>query len=231
MSHLCLEKLQAGSLAPDRWRSMGQGGLPWAPIFERGPPLTLSPTDWLLLPPAPHSPPWSPPRRPDAPWPQGQSTVGVAPLPGCPRVGGHRGHLNQSAGACPGRTDFWSGHGHTHALVHSHMTASDTGHTLTYSHITHTHTHTLPHHTHSHACVKLAPSLGHALRGRAWPLCPPAFPALGHAVRRLEAAVESQVCDRDRVTGPDTARSCVCRWPLQGAANRAGGRAPHRAGS
>lgn len=106
-------------------------------------------------PPAPHSPPRSPPGPPDAPWAQSQRLGGVVPLPGRPQVGRRGGHLNQSAGACPARTDFWPGHGHTHTLRHSQVLTHQSHsqpHTASHSHAhtySHTHTHSL---THTHTC-------------------------------------------------------------------------------
>lgn len=161
MSHLCLRKLQAGSLAPDRWGSVDAGRLPGATVCA-SPASTATPTDRSVTrtasTPQPTAESTGAPRRALGSEP---TVGGVVPLPGRPQVGRRGGHLNQSAGACPARTDFWPGHGHTHILRHSQVLTHQSHsqpHTASHSHshtYSHTHTHSLTHthsqpHTHSH---------------------------------------------------------------------------------
>lgn len=161
MSHLCLRKLQAGSLAPDRWGSVDAGRLPGATVCA-SPASTVTPTDRSVTrtasTPQPTTESTGAPRR--ALGSEPMVGGGVVPLPGRPQVGRRRAHLNQSAGACPARTDFWPGHGHTHTLRHSQVL---THHSHTHS-LTHSGTHTSQPDTHtltaSHTLTRVTP---HAL--------------------------------------------------------------------
>lgn len=154
MSHLCLRKLQAGSLAPDRWGSVDAGRLPGATVCA-SPASTATLTDRSVTrtasTPQPTMESTGAPRR--ALGSEPMVGGGVVPLPGRPQVGRRRAHLNQSAGACPARTDFWPGHGHTHTLRHSQVL---THHSHTHNHTqphTHTHTHILTHASQPHTCT------------------------------------------------------------------------------
>lgn len=172
MSHLCLRKLQAGSLAPDRWGSVDAGRLPGATVCA-SPASTATPTDRSVT------------RTASTPQPTMESTgaprraLGSEPMVG----GGGRPPARASPGgpsqsppepecgsvSSKDRLLAWPrSHSHTQALTGTHTSQSHSqphtashSHAHTYSHthtashtqaLTHhslTHTHSQPH-THSH---------------------------------------------------------------------------------
>lgn len=168
MSHLCLRKLQAGSLAPDRWGSVDAGRLPGATVCA-SPASTATPTDRSVT------------RTASTPQPTTESTgaprraLGSEPMVG----GGGRPPARASPGgpsrrppepecgsvSSKDRLLAWPrSHSHTQALTGTHTSQSHSQpHTASHSHAhtySHTHTHSLTHsgthtsqpdtHTHSH---------------------------------------------------------------------------------
>lgn len=157
MSHLCLRKLQAGSLAPDRWGSVDAGRLPGATVCA-SPASTATPTDQSVT------------RTASTPQPTTESTgaprraLGSEPTVG----GGGRPPARASPGgpsrrppepecgsvSSKDRLLAWPrSHSHTQALTGTHTSQSHSQpHTASHSHAhtySHTHTHSL---THTHTC-------------------------------------------------------------------------------
>lgn len=156
MSHLCLRKLQAGSLAPDRWGSVDAGRLPGATVYA-SPASTATPTDRSVT------------RTASTPQPTMESTGAPRRALGSePTVGGGRPPARASPGgpsrrppepecgsvSSKDRLLAWPrSHSHTQALTGTHTSQSHSQpHTASHSHAhtySHTHTHSLTH-THSH---------------------------------------------------------------------------------
>lgn len=150
MSHLCLRKLQAGSLAPDRWGSVDAGRLPGATVCA-SPASTATPTDRSVT------------RTASTPQPTMESTGAPRRALGSePTVGGGRPPARASPGgpsrrppepecgsvSSKDRLLAWPrSHSHTQALTGTHTSQSHSQpHTASHSHAhTYSHTHSQPH--------------------------------------------------------------------------------------
>lgn len=166
MSHLCLRKLQAGSLAPDRWGSVDAGRLPGATVCA-SPASTATPTDRSVT------------RTASTPQPTTESTGAPRRALGSePTVGGGRPPARASPGgpsrrppepecgsvSSKDRLLAWPrSHSHTQALTGTHTSQSHSQpHTASHSH-SHVTPHALIHHALTRVHAHTPHSLTHAL--------------------------------------------------------------------